>query len=220
MLTTASFDYLKDLSKNNNREWFHANKKVYEKDLKKPFQNLVQELIYSFQRHDPAIQIHVKDAIFRIYRDIRFSKDKTPYKTHVSAVISPKGRKGKEYPGFYIHFEAGRLLMGGGAYFLEKSSLQKVRKAITQEPQTLEKIVRDSTFVEYYEALQGEKNKRLPKEFKSIHEEQPLIANKQFYAMAELDPKNVLKDGFLAFAEQHYLALKPLNDFLIKAIYS
>ena len=110
--------------------------------------------------------------------------------------------------------------MGGGAYFLEKSSLQKVRKAITQEPQTLEKIVRDSTFVEYYEALQGEKNKRLPKEFKSIHEEQPLIANKQFYAMAELDPKNVLKDGFLAFAEQHYLALKPLNDFLIKAIYS
>ena len=118
MLTTASFDYLKDLSKNNNREWFHANKKAYEKDLKKPFQNLVQQLIDTFQRHDPDIQIQPKEAIFRINRDIRFSKDKTPYKTHVSAIISPKGRKGKEYPGFYFHFEAGRLMMGGGAYFL------------------------------------------------------------------------------------------------------
>ena len=219
MLTTASFDYLKDLSKNNNREWFHANKKVYEKDLKKPFQNLVQQLIDTFQQHDPDIQIQPKDAIFRINRDIRFSKDKTPYKTHVSAIISPKGRKGKEYPGFYFHFEAGRLMMGGGAYFLEKESLQNVRQVIALEPQKFEKLVTDSTFVEYYEVLQGEKNKRLPKEFKAIHEEQPLIANKQFYAIAELDPKNVLKDGFLAFAEQHYLALKPLNDFLIKAIY-
>lgn len=218
MLSQASLDFLRDLAQNNNREWFHENKKRYEKDLKKPFQNQVQTLINVFQQHDPEIQIEPKQAIFRINRDTRFSKDKTPYKTNVAAIISKEGRKGKEYPGFYFHFEFGMLMMGGGAYFLEKDALQRVREQIVQQPERFESIVTDANFIKHYEELKGEKNKRLPKEFKAFAERQPLIANKQYYAMAELDPKLVLQDDFPAIAESYFKALQPLNQFLAEAI--
>ena len=112
MLSKNALDFLKELSKNNNREWFHANKKRYEADLKKPFEAFIGQLIESFNRIDPSIEIQPKEAIFRIYRDTRFSKDKTPYKTHVGAIISKYGRKGKEYPDI-IHMNDGAVATSG-----------------------------------------------------------------------------------------------------------
>ncbi len=92
--------YLKDLKNNNNRDWFHENKKRYESDLKKPFLQLLEQLIQRLQSFSPEIQITPKEAIFRINRDIRFSKDKSPNKTHVAAILSKYGRKSKGYPGY------------------------------------------------------------------------------------------------------------------------
>ena len=207
------------MTKNNNRDWFKTNKKRYEESVKVPFEGFVGSLISSLQTKNPEIQISPKEAIFRIYRDTRFSKDKTPYKTHISAIISPKGRKGKEYPGFYFHLEPGALMMGGGAYFLEKESLHRLRSHIVENKDRFHALISEKSFKNNFEALQGDQNKRLPSEFKAYQEEIPLIANKQFYYMAELDPKTILADDFLTQTTDILNTGKALNDFLIEGIY-
>ncbi len=213
-----SLDFLRDLVRHNNREWFNANKKRYESDLKEPFQELVGQLIHTFQSHDPALQIEPKKCIFRIYRDTRFSKDKNPYKEHVGAIISPQGTKGKEYPGFYIHLEPGRLMIGGGAYFLERPTLMQLRQFIMLHPGRLEDILAAPDFVEKYETLQGERNKRLPKEMMEAARTIPVLFNKQFYYMAEMPAETVLRDDFMQLAETYYLAARPLNDYLVEGM--
>ena len=218
MIDQTSLNFLKDLKQNNNREWFHANKKRYEAELKGPFQELVARLIEAFQEVDPAIQIPPKDAIFRINRDTRFSKDKSPYKTNVGAIISRYGRKSKEYPGFYVHIEPGNIMMGGGAYFLPKEALYKVRNHIALHLKEFKKILTDKTFTEKFGTIKGEQNKRLPKEFQSVQTEEPLIANKQFYFMAEMDPKAALKEGLVALGASHFKAGYQVNRFLVEAM--
>lgn len=218
MLTQQSLDFLKDLAQNNNREWYHDNKKRYEKELKKPFENLVAAAITEVQKVDPEVNVPAKKAIFRIYRDTRFSKDKTPYKTHFSAIIGPGGTKNKMYPGFYLHVEPGMLMLGGGAYFLDTQSLYQVREFIMQNKNRFNTLITDPTFVTKYETLRGEQNKRLPKEMRAVAEEQPLLYNKQFYYMAELLPENVLREDFLDFMMEYYMAAKPMKDFLKEAL--
>ncbi len=218
MLTQHSLDFLKDLAQNNNREWYHDNKKRYEKELKKPFENLVTAAIAEVQKVDPEVEIPARKAIFRIYRDTRFSKDKTPYKTHVSAIIGPGGTKNKMYPGFYLHVEPGMLMLGGGAYFLDTQSLYQVREFIMQNKDRFNQLITDPTFVAKYETLRGEQNKRLPKELTKAAEEQPLLYNKQFYYMAELPPDHVLREDFLDFMMEYYMAAKPVKDFLKEAL--
>ncbi len=220
MLTQAALNFLKDLTKNNNREWFQDNKKRYEKDLQKPFENLIGNIIHEIQKIDPTVIVTPKQAIFRIYRDTRFSKDKSPYKTHVGAIISPGGTKAKEYPGMYIHVEPGMLMLGGGAYFLENQSLYQLRQFITLNVKRFENIISDPDFVIKYGELKGEKNKRLPVEFSEIAEKQPLLYNKQFYYMAELDPQNVLRKDCVSLVMEYYHAAKPLHDFLVEALNS
>jgi len=218
MLTKKSLDFLKDLSKNNNREWFHTNKKRYEAELKLPFEQFMSNLIEAYKAIDPEIKITPKDALFRIYRDTRFSKDKTPYKTHVGALVSRYGRKGKEYPGNYIHIESGRLMLGGGAYFLEKEPLQRVREHILKNPKAFTSNINNPEFLEKFEEVKGDKHKRIPKEFKELHETLPLIANKQFYYMAELPPQKVLGEGGVQYVMEYFKAGERFNVFLREAM--
>ncbi len=218
MLQPDFLEFLKDLTNNNQREWFHANKKRYEQTLKAPFKELVQTLIDGIQKFDPTVQIEPKDAIFRINRDIRFSKDKSPYKTHVSALISKGGRRDKVLPGYYLQIGQGALMIGGGAYFLEKDRLQKVREHILQNPPVIGKIEKSKAFTEKFGEIKGDKNKRYDKAFMAIADKQPLIANKQFYFMAELDPKLVLEKDFVKMVLSYFKTGKKLNDFIIEAI--
>ena len=210
--------FLKDLANNNNREWFHANKKRYENELKKPFVEVVQTVIDGLNKAGHNIEIAPKDMIFRINRDIRFSKDKSPYKTNVGALISEKGRRHKEYPGYYLHIEQGQLMIGGGAYFMEKEALYACRQAIANDPKGFKKIINAKAFKDHFGGIQGAKNKRIPKEFVEPGEKQELIYNKQFYFMAELDPKLLLKDDALKTIISHYKAGKALNTFLQEAM--
>ncbi|MEL7120100.1 MAG: DUF2461 domain-containing protein [Bacteroidota bacterium] len=207
-------NFLKDLSKNNYREWFHENKKRWEKEAKKPFQAFVAHLIEKIQEVDPELVTTSKESIFRIHRDTRFSKDKTPYKTHLSAFISRHGKKNKELPGFYIQLGPGSLMMGGGAYFMETATLKRLREHISLHPQEFHNLVTDANFLEKFEEIKGEKHKRIPKEYRDFHETQPLIANKQFYYMAEMDPNTITQDNFIDIAFEHYKVGRPLNEFL------
>ncbi len=218
MLHTEFLQFLYELSQNNNRDWFEKNKKRFETTVKKPFESLVGEVIEQLRTFEPGFQIQPKDCIHRIYRDTRFSADKTPYKTNVSAVFTPKGRQTMDIPGYYLHIEFGNLMLGGGAYFLDKEPLTKVRKAIAQDPEAFHALVFDPNFSDKYGEIKGEKNKVLPVEFKESAKKEPFIANKQFYFMAELDPETCLRPDLGDFIADYFKAGKALNEFLRKAI--
>lgn len=218
MLNAASLQFLYDLSQNNNREWFEKNKPRYERELKKPFEQTVLALQQAFSKLEPEWKLDPKDAVFRIYRDTRFSADKTPYKTNVAAVFNPGGRKSLEFPGYYLHLEYGVLNLGGGAYFLEKDALHRLRTAITQQPSEFRALVENPEFVKHYGDLRGDKNKVMPPEFKEVAKTEPLLYHKQFYYMADLDPETAIRPDFVDFTIEYYRAAKPVNDFLVAAL--
>jgi len=213
--TQEFLDFFQELAHNNHRDWFHSHKSRYERHVKKPFHTFVADLIDRIHEDDPRITLEPKHAIFRINRDIRFSKDKTPYKTNVSAVISPQGRKDFTYPGFYIDFSHQKLYIGGGAYSVQKDQLERIRFAIATQSEAFQALLDQVEFKEKYGELKGEKNKRLPKELKEVAEKQPLIFNKQFYYMAELDSHHVLDHNLMDLVMEYYYAAKPMKDFLI-----
>lgn len=218
MLSSDTLQFLYDLSRNNNRDWFEQNKPRYEKAVKKPFEQTVAAVIERIQVFEPDFRITPKDCVFRMHRDTRFSNDKTPYKTHIAAVFTPRGRQTLHHPGYYLHVEYGALEIGGGAYFLEKEPLHKMRTAIAQDPDTFRSLIEAPEFQEKYGGLQGEKNKILPPEFKAAAAKEPLLYNKQYYFMAELDPELALGPGFLDLAAAYFHSARRLNDFFRKAL--
>lgn len=221
MITSEFLNFLYELSQNNNREWFDKNKKRFEGTVKKPFEQFVAAVIRRIQAFEPHFQITPKESIFRIYRDTRFSNDKTPYKTHMAAVFTAQGRKTTEewvYPGYYLQISYGSLNLGGGAYFLDKEMLSKVRQAIAQDPAGFHHVIDDPNFTGKYGALRGERNKILPPEFKSAALHEPLLYQKQFYFMAELDPEHVLGPDSVEFIGQYFEAAKPVNAFFRQAL--
>ena len=211
----AFFD---ELSKNNDRDWFLKNKKRYEKEVKQPFHQFVDEMIGRIQQVDKSVQVEPKDVIFRINRDVRFSNDKSPYKTYLSANISSGGRKQMDIPGFYIQMDNKKVMLGGGSYMIEKVGLEKIRYKIAAEQDRFNKLLKDKQFSEKYGEIKGEKNKVLPKDLKEAAEKQPLIYNKQFYYMADIESKNMLKDDFSDIVYNYYKAGQPVNNFLKEAL--
>ena len=209
--------FLKDLGKNNNRDWFKTNKNRYVEHIKEPFEAFIQVMIDEMQKLDRNVLITPKDAIFRIYRDTRFSKDKTPYKTYISAIVSRGGRKNRSSPGVYLQFSAEDARIYSGAYELDKSGLQNVREGIASNLKEFDKLINDKKFKNRFGEVQGEKNKRIPKEFQEIAKEQPLIANKQFYYFAKFEPEFILDPKLPKKLIDYYKIAQPLGDFLWNA---
>lgn len=221
MLTADTLNFLYELSQNNNRDWFEKNKKRYETAVKKPFEQFVGAMIRRIQEFEPHFQITPKESIFRIYRDTRFSADKTPYKTHLAAVFTAQGRKTTEdwtYPGYYLQVSYGSLSLGGGAYFLDKDMLPKVRQAIAQDPQAFHRVIEAPAFTAKFGAIRGETNKILPPEFRVAAQAEPLLYNKQFWYMAELAPEHALGQDAVDFAAGYFEAGKPVNEYFRKAL--
>ncbi len=210
--------FLKELNNNNNREWFAENKKRYEQSVKTPFENFIQDMIFRIQEDDENLMITPKEAIFRIYRDIRFSKDKTPYKTHVSAVIVNGGRKNYTDPGIYLELNSKVLRFYGGIYQMTKEQLQNVRNYIVSNLNEFASLQKDKKFKKYFGGILGEKNKRIPKEFTDIVEIEPLIANKQFYYFSEMEINKILSNSLTKDLMKIYSAVKPMNRFLKQAL--
>ena len=215
--TDEFLKFLRDLEKNNNRDWFNANKSRYVEHVKEPFEAFVQKLIDEMQKLDPSVLITPKDAVFRIYRDTRFSKDKTPYKTHVSAIVSQGGRKNRSSPGVYVQFSGDDVRIYSGAYELDKKALQNVREGIASNLDKFNKLINDRKFKNKFGEIQGEKNKRIPKEFQEVAKEQPLIANKQFYYFAKFDPEFILDPKLPKKIIDYYKVAQPLGKFFWEA---
>jgi uncharacterized protein (TIGR02453 family) len=207
-------DFFKELAKNNNRDWFNKNKQRYELSVKKPFEEFTEEMIHRIGGEEDEIRITPKEAIFRIYRDVRFSKDKAPYKTHASAVISPKGRKDFSVPGWYIQLSAEDARFYSGMHVMEKDQLQKFREYLAANPDEFESLLKEKDFKKYFGKIYGEQHKRLPKEFKEVAEKQPLIANKQFYYFAKFEPEKILSRTFTDLLMKCYYASRNMNNFI------
>ncbi len=216
--TSEFLKFFRGLKKNNSKTWFDAHKEMYETAVKAPFTAFVEEIIARIRAEDPALTITAKEAIFRLNRDIRFSKDKTPYKTHMAANLSAGGRKNYELPGFYLQFGPEQVMIGGGAYMLENENIYKVRKAIVNNLGEFAALLKEKRFKQKFGTLQGEQNKVLPAEFKTYAAQQPLVANKQFYYMAELEAETILKKNLPQIVMQHYHAGKAMNEFLKQAM--
>lgn len=217
--TQDFLDFFKELAANNHKDWFHANKKRYEKSVKEPFKVFVQDMINKAAVEDDRFAGEAKDAIFRINRDIRFSKDKSPYKLQMGAVIAPGGRKeGMGIPGMYLELSPAHFRFYSGVYMPEKEVLHNIREYIMKHSKELDKLVSDKEFSSRFGELRGEKNKVLPKEFKAAAEEQPFLFNKQFYFFAELPAETILRDDFSEVIMEHFEASQPMRQFLTKAI--
>lgn len=206
--------FFKELSKNNTAEWFNENRKTFEKEVKHPFSDFVEEMIKRIQKYEPEVQIKPSDAIMRINKDIRFSKDKTPYNTHVAANISVYGKKNKSYPGFYFQLSPEGIMIYGGAYMVENITLQNIRNYIADNLKNFSAAYNDKTFKEKFGKIQGEQNKRIPTEFQAVSEKEPLIANKQFYYSASIKSGIITSDELPDKLMEYYLAGKKVNDFL------
>ena len=210
--------FFKDLSSNNTTAWFNENRKVYEKEVKAPFAAFTENMIQRINKHEPAINIKAGEAIMRINKDVRFSKEKTPYNTYVAANISEFGKKDKSYPGFYFQLSHDKLVIFGGAYMMEPATLQKVRQYIMKDPKGFAAAYNDKDFKKKYGSIKGEVSKRIPEEFQKFSAQEPLIANKQFYYSTELKPDIIYKDDLPDVMMEYYVAGKKLNEFLRKAM--
>jgi uncharacterized protein (TIGR02453 family) len=206
-------EFFKGLAVHNNRDWFQANKKTYEKEVKEPFQALVLDLLSATNSKAP-----LKDCVFRINKDTRFSKDKTPYKLHVGAVISDGGRKDMQIPGYYLQLGYDETHVGGGMYMPEKSQLSAIRTAIGKDPKTFETLVSSADFVKLFKEIKGDKNKILPADIKPFADSSPFVFNKQFYFMAEYKDNLVTRPDLLEFIMEHFRAGVPLNNYFKKVM--
>ncbi len=210
--------FFKELSRNNNREWFAENKDRFKLTVEEPFHQLVNDLIEEMKQLDRRIQITPKDAIFRIYKDIRFSKDKTPYKEHMGAIISPKGRKDYVSPGIYFEIGKEGIAVYSGAYMPDKKQLEKIRYYIADHHSEFNKAITNKAFVKRYGSIQGEQNKVIPADLKEAAKAQPLIYNKNFYYGCKLDAAMVSSPKLLKELVQCYLDASSVNAFIDKAL--
>lgn len=218
MLSKESLQFIDDLTENNNREWFLDNKKRYEK-FKADYQNLVAEFLAEMKPLDPSLELlEVKNCTFRINRDIRFSKDKTPYKNHLGIWMS-SGAKGANRAGYYIHIGKNESFVAGGFYSPEAEDLKKVRKEIAFFYDDLEEIVAEKAFKKIYEKLDTSNSlKNAPKDYEKDHPAIEFLKLKSFTATQKFEYNEATKSDFVKKTVEKLIVLKPLNDFINRAL--
>ena len=222
MITKDSLAFLADLKENNDRDWFLENKSRYE-IYKQNYYDFAQELLDKMIVLDESLKnLEVKKVVFRINRDIRFSKNKTPYKTHMAVWFSA-GAKKDNLAGYYLHIENGKSFVAGGVYWPESEPLSKIRKEIAFFQEDIEKIVSDSDFKSIYKQLERTETNSLktsPKNYDKDHPAIEFLRLKSFVATASVSDKDVLQKDFAEKAAKQMIILKPLVDFLNRGLLS
>lgn len=217
METTLHF--LKKLKINNNREWFDSNKTEYLAS-KEIFEEFVSELIKGINKFDKKVSLDLKpkDCTFRIYKDVRFSKDKTPYKNNMSASINPGGKK-SNIPGYYFHLEPDACFLAGGVYMPMPDVLKAIRQEIDYNPLPLINVLKSASFKKEFNGLDEEdKLKNPPKGFNKDHAHSEILKNRHFIASQKFENKVILKKEGLSKTLNSFKAMYPFLDYLRKAI--
>jgi uncharacterized protein (TIGR02453 family) len=217
MLQPSTLKFLKDLAKNNNKPWFEKNKKTYE-SAKVDFENFVTAVLEKLGKSEPAFkELKAKDCIFRIYRDVRFSKDKSPYKSNFGASFS-KGGKKHMAAGYYLHVEPGKTFLGGGMWMPEPDMLKKIRQEVDYNFKDFQKIVNSAAFKKTFGKLSEEdKLKKVPKGYTDDNPAVEYLKLKSFVAGSKADDKDLMDKTAVTKVTGVFSTMKPLIDFLNEA---
>ncbi|HVT33915.1 MAG TPA: DUF2461 domain-containing protein [Rhodanobacteraceae bacterium] len=218
--SNATFKFQRDLSRNNNRAWFAANKQRYEDVLKQPFLRLIADMrkpiakISAHYRADPRPQ---GGSLFRIHRDTRFRNDKTPYKTWAGARFAHERRREVEAPSFYLHVQPGDSFAGGGLWHPEPQTLKKLREFLADNPAAWKKAVHGKAFRERFE-FWGESLTRPPRGFDASHELIEDIKRRNFAAGTAIPDAIVTSDELLPVVVDTFKRVAPMIDYLCAAL--
>jgi uncharacterized protein (TIGR02453 family) len=214
MITRKTFAFLTALKGHNDRDWFQAHKSEY-LEAKSEFEGLVGELIGRISAFDPAVKgLDPRKCIFRINRDTRFGKDKSPYKTNMGAHIGPSANKFHEHAGYYLHLEPGNSFLGGGSYMPSPAWLKAIRQAISEDGKFFRRILGAASFKKNFGEMEGEKLKTAPQGYGSDHPHIDLLRHKNFLAMHPLKDTEITAAAFGKEAASVFKALLPFNRFL------
>jgi uncharacterized protein (TIGR02453 family) len=220
MLQSSTLKFLKDLRKNNNKPWFDKNRKAYE-EAKSDFAGFIQQVIDKHGKNDHTIKsIVAKDCMFRINRDIRFSKDKTPYKTNIGAYINRGGKKSL-FGGYYFHCEPGRAFTGGGLWMPMPPELNKVRQEIDYNFADLKKIISSKKFKSVYKDLSRDAEyvlTRVPKGYETGNPAADYLKLKSFVALVSLKDSDLSSKDLVKKTVTAFEALQPLLEFINESI--
>jgi uncharacterized protein (TIGR02453 family) len=215
--TDFDVNYIKffiGLAQNNHKDWMDANRATYLNAVKGPFEAFVNKLIAAFKDDYQLGDLTASECIFRLNRDIRFSKDKTPYKIQMSALIKKGGKKNMNEPGLYIEIGPEFVNLYSGAYLPNPDQLEAIRHKMAQQPDLIKRIVNEKAFKMYFGEVLGETSKRISAELKSAAIDQPLLFHKQFYILHQLDAEVILEPTFLDQVKKVFKAAGPFNQFL------
>ncbi len=218
MVPDIIFEFLKEINLNNNREWFVDNKSFY-LEAKEAFENLTAEMISYISETDREISgLKPSECMFRIFRDIRFSKDKTPYKTHFDAFMAKKGGRKSRYAGYYIHIMPGQSLLGGGIYAPIPEILNLLRREIYNFPDEFRSILNNPEFKMMFGTLYGHKLKNVPKGFPKYFKDAELLKYKSYVVAHTLKDKELMSPGMKEKFKHQIKVLYPFNAYLNRAI--
>jgi uncharacterized protein (TIGR02453 family) len=210
-------NFLSELKVNNNKDWFDQNRSRYEESRKKIL-FLTELIIHEINGFDPEIgSQNPKDCVFRIFRDVRFSNDKTPYKINMGSFIAKGGRKSMG-SGYYLHIEPGGSFVGGGAYCPPADSLKALRTEIFDHPEEFRGLINSNSFQKMYPEMFDDKLKTAPKGFPKDFPEIDLLKYKSYAFTSRMADSDVVSDGFVGKVVAAFKELSPVNRFLNTAI--
>ena len=204
--------FLRRLEKNNDRAWFKAHKEEFDA-VRKPWEQDMERLIGMMGDYDDNLRgLAVKDCVYRIYRDIRFSKDKSPYKTYFSGVLG-KGGRHTVMSSYYVHFQPGQLMLCGGVWWPEKPVLQRLRALIDAEPEEFTAIIKNPDITSRF-TWESDALKSVPKDYPKDHPMAEFLKMKEYILMMHPDESYFDCDDWVARVAEDLRPLKPLHDFL------
>lgn len=220
MLQPTTLQFLRELKENNHKDWFDANRKRYEV-VKKDYQQCVASVLAEMQKHDASLaMLDVKDCTFRINRDVRFSADKSPYKTNLGFYLSPYGKK-SQLAGYYVHIEPGGSFLGGGLYMPMPEQLKKARKEIDYFFSDFQAVITDPEFVATYGAPDREASQLLSRPPKGYEADNPAIEYlklKSFTALKHITDEVLTQPSFVPTVVATLRALQPFIAFLNRGL--
>jgi len=217
--TEDFLSFFVELEQSNHKQWFDANRRRYEQSVKRPFLDFVAEMLRRIQALDPSLAIDPRDCVLRINRDIRFSKDKSPYNLYCTAFLSPAGRKDKSQPGLFFRLGAREAGMLAGCYRPSTEQLERIRHAIEADPEGFRRLLGQEPLRRLFGELQGQRLKRIPPRWREAFAQEERIANKQLYLLAERDAAWILTDRLADELLEYWHAARPLNSFLSRAMH-
>ncbi|WP_317898866.1 DUF2461 domain-containing protein [Aurantibacillus circumpalustris] len=211
----SSFEFLKLLKKNNNRDWFNAHKERYLIELE-TVENFAEALLREMNKHDVIETVSGKKSLHRIYRDIRFSKDKTPYNSHWGGGFkrASKYRRGS----YYFHLSPGNSFLAGGFWGPEANDLKRIRDEFAYDAKPFRKILKSKSFVSTFGTLKGEQIKTSPKGFNADDEAIDLLRYKQFLLIKSFNDKEIMSADFLKKVNETFRQMRPFLDYMSEVL--